>query len=74
MWYMGGKIRQGRRIVEHLVRYYDGETSYLELFCGAMGVAEKAVPVLLKLGVRQFVFSDVSKPLITMWRACVFDG
>jgi len=71
---MGGKIRQSKVITAELVRRYNKQTIYVEPFCGALGSAEKAIPALAAVGVKQFVLSDVSKSLITMWRAAVFDG
>jgi DNA adenine methylase len=71
MRYMGGKFRQSKAIVAELVRRYNGEKIYWEPFCGAMGVAEKAVPELMKLGVEEVVLSDVSEPLVNMWKEAV---
>ena len=68
MWYMGGKIRQSRAITEKLTRLHSDERTYIEPFCGALGCAEKAIPALAKAGIKNFILSDTSEALITMWR------
>ena len=74
MRYMGGKIRQSKVIVRELAKRYTNESMYIEPFCGAMGVAEKAVPALSALGVSNFMFCDASESLIRMWQAVVYEG
>lgn len=71
MWYCGGKYRQSKAIVAELVRRHQGQKAFYEPFAGAMGVASKALPALHVVGVRRFVLSDVSLPLINMWKAAI---
>lgn len=71
MRYMGGKFRQSKAIVAELVRRCNGKKKYHEPFCGAMGVAHKALPALHSAGVVAFVLSDVSLPLVNMWKSAV---
>ena len=65
MNYMGGKHRQGKAIAE-LLSSLVGDLSYYEPFCGALGVASRAVPLI---GPNKAVLSDCNKALITMWLA-----
>lgn len=65
MNYMGGKYRQGKVIAE-LLQSLAGDLPYYEPFCGAMGAASRAVPLI---GPNKAVLSDCNKALITMWLA-----
>lgn len=72
MRYMGGKHRQSKQIVKELVKAHDGEKIYIEPFCGALGVAWKAIPILSRLGVENFVLADQNDFLITMWHDIIY--
>lgn len=74
MRYMGGKFRQSKAIIEQLVIHKGNCYGYMEPFCGAMGVAEKALPVLAEHGFTEFHLYDISEPLINMWKAAIFNG
>lgn len=66
MRYLGGKHRQGRRIAEHLNLLHSAESLYVEPFCGALGVARR-------VSAKRMLLADNCEPLITMWKAVVFD-
>ena len=70
MRYMGGKCRQSRAISDVLRRDNGGGFAYCEPFAGGMGSASR---VITDLNPSRVLLSDVSVPLITMWRALV-DG
>jgi DNA adenine methylase len=72
MRYMGGKQRQSKALSVHVSGA--GSETYYEPFMGALGSAEKVVPVLARQGVEKFVFSDSSAPLVGMWRSVFFEG
>lgn len=67
MRYLGGKHRQGRKIAEFVVPHLKPGMTYIEPFCGALGVVRHVVreaPAGVKL-----VLSDKNEALITMWKA-----
>ena len=72
MNYMGGKMRQGKKIAEFVARLSRIDITYYEPFCGAMGSAHQV------LAHRDFkakgsVLSDASEPVVNMWKLLV-DG
>lgn len=72
MNYLGGKHRQGKKIAEIISNYlYDGCT-YIEPFCGAMGVAYRIVDVLPHEC--ELILSDSHKSLIVMWDNLINKG
>ena len=61
MRYMGGKMRQGKKIAEVVKKVLGPDQPYVEPFCGALGVATN-------LGREGLLLSDVSRALIRMWQ------
>ena len=69
MNYMGGKHRQGPKIAEIVARYLKPGIEYYEPFCGAMGSATRVVDKMINARGKRLILSDVSEPLINMWKA-----
>lgn len=61
MNYLGGKFRQGKKIAEVIRRTLRSDQWYVEPFCGALGVASRVAH-------SKMLLSDISQPLITMWK------
>jgi len=70
--YMGGKHRQGPAIAAAVMARHAPGASYYEPFCGGLGSAVRAVPLVSAAGGHSFL-SDGSEAVVTMWRA-VLDG
>ena len=60
---MGGKFRQGPKIVEYIRPFIHRGAWYYEPFCGAMGVAHRMAAMD---GIRMFL-SDGNEAIVTMW-------
>ena len=71
MWYMGGKFRQSKAIVEVLRPYITPDTVYVEPFCGGMWSAAR-VAKELKPGL--MILNDINKPLMLLWIKCLKEG
>lgn len=71
MWYMGGKFRQSKAIVEVLRPYVTPNTVYVEPFCGGMWSAAR-VAKQLKPGL--MILNDINKPLMLLWEKCLQEG
>ena len=63
MKYLGGKFKQGIQIAPIIQRFLVGNKTYYEPFCGSAWVASRLNPT------RPMILSDISKPIITMWKA-----
>lgn len=62
MNYMGGKHRQGKKIAKFINDISTESTTYVEPFCGALGVARWVEP-------KHKIMGDTSEALINMWTA-----
>ena len=71
MWYMGGKFRQSKAIVEVLRPYVTSDTVYVEPFCGGMWSAAR---VARELHPKEMILNDINKPLMLLWKKCLEDG
>ena len=71
MWYMGGKFRQSKAIVEVLKPYVTPDTVYVEPFCGGMWSAAR---VARELHPKEMILNDINKPLMLLWEKCLEDG
>ena len=71
MWYMGGKYRQSRAIVECLRPYAEDGFTYVEPFCGGMWSAAR---VCRDLRPGRVILSDINKPLMLLWDRVLREG
>lgn len=71
MWYMGGKFRQSKQIVEMLRPYFNGNTIYVEPFCGGLWSAAR---IAKELKPNKMILNDVNKPLMLLWEKCYNEG
>lgn len=71
MWYMGGKFRQSKAIVQCMKPYFNENTVYVEPFCGGMWSAAR---VARELRPKQMILNDINKPLMLLWKKCLEDG
>lgn len=71
MWYMGGKFRQSKAIVEVLRPYVTSDTVYVEPFCGGMWSAAR---VARELHPKEVILNDINKPLMLLWEKCLREG
>lgn len=71
MWYMGGKFRQSKAIVQCLKPYFNENTTYVEPFCGGMW---SACRVIDELHPRSVILNDINKPLMLLWDKCLKEG
>lgn len=71
MWYMGGKYRQRKAIVEALRPYAHEGFTYVEPFCGAMW---SAAAVCDRLRPGRAILNDINRPLIALWRRVLDEG
>ena len=72
MNYLGGKHRQGRKIAEIVCRDMLPGQTYIEPFCGAMGVAYRVANIMPENAT--MVLSDAHPALMCMWGAIINDG
>lgn len=68
MRYMGGKFRQSKEIARIIGRDNGTGFRYFEPFCGGMWSACRVIQELQPVEV---VLSDISEPLICMWRGLI---
>lgn len=71
MWYMGGKCRQSKAIVEVLRPHVDHDTVYVEPFAGGMWSAAR---VAKELRPGLIILNDVNRPLMLLWEKCLREG
>lgn len=71
MWYMGGKFRQSKAIVQCLKPYFNENTVYVEPFCGGMW---SACRVIDELHPKSVILNDINKPLMLLWDRCIKEG
>lgn len=71
MWYLGGKKRQSKMIVEWIRWLRPDFHTYVEPFCGAMW---SACAVIKAFPGRKFVLNDANPYLMRFWTAAIKDG
>ena len=63
MNYIGGKHRQGKKITEVILQVLESKHTYIEPFCGALGVARHVA----RVHKGSIILNDTNAPLIRMW-------
>lgn len=71
MWYVGGKFRQSKAIVECFRPVITPNTVYVEPFCGGMWSATR---VIHDLHPKTVILNDINKPLMLLWEKCIKEG
>lgn len=71
MWYMGGKFKQSKEIVNAIRERTEPGFTYVEPFCGGMWSASR---VCRDLEPGRVILADINESLVRLWNKCLDEG